>query len=909
VRVRRALALGTLALVGVSAAASAGAPDLPSEATPVDDVLGVDDVVALLATDEAVLAGTTSGVWALEGVVWRRVRQSDRCAPDAEAIAVLADAVDVLVVVDGDPTLVSLASERAAAWVDGCWVSVETPRSPEIAVPTTGWEMGDDVITNSETDESIEVDVGRLEVIAVDSEGTVWVGGSDRVQRVRAEDRVVSGLGEIVDVVADGYVLTDSALWQRVDSEWQSSSPCDPDAVLGKVAAMLGDRPVVAAREPASTLLIDAGAGCLETVVIDGPGAEIVDVAVWGDAVLVATENGLVSVDGNLSSTSVCSSVPPDATDIAVGDGVVWIGTEAGASRLDLSTCELSMLFDGLTIWSVSGGSMPLFAGNDHVVDEDGATVAELEGATLAAGPDGRVWAAHDDGLTVIETSTGRVGATMRGRYAGPVSVVAEGDGTVSWAALEDGLAIDHDKGRAPTFLDVSWTCDGRPCTVGDAPFDTRIIEADLAVSDLADLGATVELSVTRRGDAVPTEGLAFAVQEGGRYEVTATLFDAHLNTVTLEPFTVEVGSRSVGDRARELGGNPLAYVLAILLAGAGVVLFVGWRRAGRVRVRSASVHLDVDPIDAESVVVTTRIDRSLLGLRLASEGVVHRIHRDEVVDAAALVGGDGLRALARRLDAPTTRLLRLTVSAASPAAGVARGVSWEAIGDARGALTARGLVPVRSVRPGTAQQRGNVLRVLIARSQPTDQAALDGFDAQVDAVRRCFPDSTIEVHDDDLDIDGLVEVLGTQEWDVIHLYAHGGWRDSGGHLLWRDGSGTSVRVLADDFADFVAGRPLLAVFAACRTTNPDRDTGEVIGLAESATVWADHAIGFADEVAQSALCEFSTAFYDRLRIGRQVDVAVAAGRAAITSGDHDRSLLRHCAGPTDGSLYTRRSS
>jgi DNA-binding beta-propeller fold protein YncE len=220
-----------------------------------------------------------------------------------------------------------------------------------------------------------------------------------------------------------------------------------------------------------------------------------------------------------------------DAIDVASGDSMVWVATDAGrvlqvagdglaeADGLDaVSTVAGIAASDDGTLFATDPDRRSLVRYRDGSVD-DGAVPAVQELSALAAAADGTVYVADHDALQVVSIGAdGGVGELAGDALAGPLTVAP--DGTVYYVddQVLDGRIMALPPGGGPEELTRSVERDdeGNPVEApseGASAGDSYIEARDLAATDDGLFVLTFTNEVWRVGD----DGeLGLALRRGG---------------------------------------------------------------------------------------------------------------------------------------------------------------------------------------------------------------------------------------------------------------------------------------------------------------------------------------------------------------------------------------------------------
>jgi DNA-binding beta-propeller fold protein YncE len=239
------------------------------------------------------------------------------------------------------------------------------------------------------------------------------------------------------------------------------------------------------------------------------PGLALPMAALVLVAISVATVAACSDDDGGDDADEVGTLQPvaesddlAEAIDVAAGDGLVWVATDAGqvlqvsgdglaeAEGLDaVSTVAGIAASDDGTLFATDPDRRSLMRYRDGSVD-DGAVPPVQELSALAAAADGTVYVADHDALQVVSIGAdGRVGELADDALAGPLTVAP--DGTVYYVddQVLDGRIMTLPPGGGPEALTQSVERDdeGNPVEApsdGASAGDSYIEARDLAATD-----------------------------------------------------------------------------------------------------------------------------------------------------------------------------------------------------------------------------------------------------------------------------------------------------------------------------------------------------------------------------------------------------------------------------------------
>lgn len=121
----------------------------------------------------------------------------------------------------------------------------------------------------------------------------------------------------------------------------------------------------------------------------------------------------------------------------------------------------------------------------------------------------------------------------------------------------------------------------------------------------------------------------------------------------------------------------------------------------------------------------------------------------------------------------------------------------------------------------------------------------------------------------------------------LVHVLCHGEMTSDGGVLYIEDDAGQCYGLAGTTFAEALqsAGRqhPRLVTLAACESASPDSVRGTRAVAPIVAARGADAVLAMHGPITVRTAAAFTTAFYERLYVHGQADVAAAEARAAVT--------------------------
>ena len=201
-----------------------------------------------------------------------------------------------------------------------------------------------------------------------------------------------------------------------------------------------------------------------------------------------------------------------------------------------------------------------------------------------------------------------------------------------------------------------------------------------------------------------------------------------------------------------------------------------------------------------------------------------------------------------------------------------------------------------KSARRVPARPKGQ-LKVLVLVASPEGLKDYDPPLAEVkktpevEAIRSSLGDATIEVLEK-ATLDGLTEALGSNEYDVLYVVAHGvfkGKDESEGYLLLEDEDGKEKRASATEFVNRMSELehpPRLIVLASCQSGGSG--TGDILSSLgpRLAEVGIPAVLAMQDDLTMKTNARFMPRFFEELQKDGQIDRALNVARSQVQEED-----------------------
>lgn len=249
----------------------------------------------------------------------------------------------------------------------------------------------------------------------------------------------------------------------------------------------------------------------------------------------------------------------------------------------------------------------------------------------------------------------------------------------------------------------------------------------------------------------------------------------------------------------------------------------------------------------------------------------------------------------------PNTGLrLRIRISPGDPDLAALGRLPWELLYDEERrqflALKDRQLLLARSLdvpQPATVTARERPLRILVARSSPSDLPGL-ALEQEADLISGAWArDSGVEIQPlERASLESLREALASSPFDVLHFMGHGevDAETGEGCLVFEDQNGSRQLTPAPLLADILRDCGLrLVVLNACSTASYRATEGgdPFAGVATALILGGIPAVvAMQFPISDRASLAFSKGFYQSLAAGSPVDLAVAEARLAVRTED-----------------------
>jgi hypothetical protein len=183
---------------------------------------------------------------------------------------------------------------------------------------------------------------------------------------------------------------------------------------------------------------------------------------------------------------------------------------------------------------------------------------------------------------------------------------------------------------------------------------------------------------------------------------------------------------------------------------------------------------------------------------------------------------------------------------------------------------------------------RGGLTRILFVAADPIGLEGVSWSDVKSTIERiylgRFGPALRLDVIEGS-DAQSLTQALQTKRFDVVHFSCHGDVKDGKGRLILLDSkTGKADPVEAGDLGRVLAGRQIrLVVLSACETSSGDAADDFAIVAESLIRMGIPAVVANQLPVPNLSVALFVGALYEELRQSGNIDLAVTAGRIALS--------------------------